>query len=66
MPDAPERRKPGRPRRAPPSLSVSAWVRTSTYDRLAQLALKRGESVSELTRSILERATAPRQTEPPR
>ena len=58
--DDPPRRKPGRPRSREPHLSLSTWLPVPVYDRLAQLAVKRGESVSELTKAILERAMASR------
>jgi hypothetical protein len=61
--DAPPRRRIGRPRAAPYS-SVSIHLRTVLHDQLIRLASARGESVSGLLRSHLERAfsrTPPRE-----
>lgn len=50
-PEAPRGR--GRPRCNEPSTALSAWVKTSEYDRLVALANKRETSVSALVRQLI-------------
>jgi hypothetical protein len=47
-------RRPGRPR-AEPSVSVTVRVPLRIYDAYAQLAIRRGESVSHLLRDLMRR-----------
>jgi hypothetical protein len=50
----PEKRRRGRPRLSEPSgNSVTTWLPTRDCDRLAQLALKSGRSVSAIVRGVI-------------
>jgi hypothetical protein len=44
----------GRPRAQEPSTPLTAWVKTSEYDRLVRLANKRETTVSSLVRDLIK------------
>lgn len=48
-----QQRPRGRPRVADPQERISTRVPTEYYDRLNQLANRRGESMSQLVRSLI-------------
>lgn len=44
----------GRPKVSEPSTPVSAWVKTSQYDKLVRLANQRDTTVSQLVRDLIK------------
>lgn len=49
-------RRRGRRRAAEPGSTLSVWVFEKHHDRLAQIAKQKGMSVSEVARTLLEKA----------
>ena len=45
--------KRGRPRPSEPHVSAHAWIPKSSYDRIAQLALKHDVSMSSVLRDLV-------------
>lgn len=61
-PSRPQPRRRGRPPAEEPKSTISAWIPAAQHDQLVRIAHQRGESVSQVVRTIVTRALTPART----